>query len=233
MADFALELRGIRSGYGSIEVLHGVDLSVRRGSIVALLGANGAGKSTLLRVAAGTQPAWSGEVSVDGCRVGRWSADRRARVGLCLVPEGRGVFPRLTVRENLWMMTHLRVSRSEVEHRAFARFPRLAERRNQPAGTLSGGEQQMLALARALATDPSVVMVDELSMGLAPQLVDSLYDAVRGLAAEGVSVLLVEQFASTVLGMADRAALMVSGRIVEQGTPDQVAPHLSTAYLGR
>ena len=158
---------------------------------------------------------------------------RSARVGLCLVPEGRGVFPRLTVRENLWMMTHLRVSRSEVEDRAFARFPRLAERRNQPAGTLSGGEQQMLALARALATDPSVVMVDELSMGLAPQLVDSLYDAVRGLAVEGVSVLLVEQFASTVLGMADRAALMVSGRIVEQGAPDQVAPLLSTAYLGR
>jgi len=232
VGETVLELKGIRAGYGSVEVLHGVDLSLRRGSVLAVFGSNGAGKSTLLKVAAGLHPASAGEVRLDGRRVAGWSPDRLARRGLCLIPEGRGVFPSLTVRENLWMVTHLGVSRSDAEAMAFARFPRLAERRDQVAGTLSGGEQQMLALARAVITRPTVLMVDELSMGLAPQLVDSLYESVHQIAADGVSVLLVEQFAKAVLGMADRAAIMVSGRIVQQGAPADVEAQLSTAYLG-
>jgi branched-chain amino acid transport system ATP-binding protein len=213
-------------------VLHEVDLSLRRGSVLAVLGSNGAGKSTLLRAVAGLHPLTSGSVLLDGRRVTGWSADRLARHGMCLIPEGRGVFPRLTVRENLWMTTHLGVSRSHAEETAFTRFPRLGERRDQVAGTLSGGEQQMLALARAVITRPKVLMVDELSMGLAPQLVDSLYDSVRQIAADGVSVLVVEQFARAVLGMVDRAAIMVAGRVVHQGTPTEVEGHLTSAYLG-
>jgi branched-chain amino acid transport system ATP-binding protein len=232
MGDTVLELSGVRAGYGSVEVLHEVDLSLRRGSVLAVLGSNGAGKSTLLRAVAGLHPLTSGSVLLDGRRVTGWSADRLARHGMCLIPEGRGVFPRLTVRENLWMTTHLGVSRSHAEETAFTRFPRLGERRDQVAGTLSGGEQQMLALARAVVTRPKVLMVDELSMGLAPQLVDSLYDSVRQIAADGVSVLVVEQFARAVLGMADRAAIMVSGRVVHQGTPTEVEGHLTSAYLG-
>ena len=232
MGDTALELSRVRAGYGSVEVLHEVDLSLRRGSVLAVLGSNGAGKSTLLRAVAGLHPVTSGSVLLDGRRVTGWSADRLARYGMCLIPEGRGVFPRLSVRENLWMTTHLGVSRSHAEEVAFTRFPRLGERRDQVAGTLSGGEQQMLALARAVITRPKVLMVDELSMGLAPQLVDSLYDSVRQIAADGVSVLVVEQFARAVLGMADRAAIMVSGRVVHQGTPSEVEAHLTSAYLG-
>lgn len=232
MSDEALEVRLLRSGYGSIEVLHGVDLSLRRGSVLAVLGPNGAGKSTLLRCIAGVHPVTSGEVRLGGRNVRGWSAHRLARNGLCLIPEGRGVFPRLSVRENLWMLSHLGTPRQEIEELAFARFPRLAERRDQIAGTLSGGEQQMLALARAVVTKPSVLMIDELSMGLAPNLVDSLYENVRAIAAEGVSVLVVEQFARVVLGMADRALVMASGRVVQHGTPLEVEGHLSSAYLG-
>lgn len=232
MGDEALEVRLLRAGYGSIEVLHGVDLSLRRGSVLAVLGPNGAGKSTLLRCIAGVHPVTSGEVRLGGRSVRSWSAHRLARNGLCLIPEGRGVFPRLSVRENLWMLSHLGTPRKEVEDLAFARFPRLAERRDQIAGTLSGGEQQMLALARAVVTKPSVLMIDELSMGLAPNLVDSLYENVRAIAAEGVSVLVVEQFARVVLSMADRAVVIASGRIVQQGTPSEVEGHLSSAYLG-
>ena len=232
MGDMALELNGVRARYGSVEVLHEVDLSLRRGSVLVVLGSNGAGKSTLLRVTAGLHPIASGSIRLDGRNVVGWSPDRLARRGVCLIPEGRGVFPHLTVRENLWMATHLGVTRKDAEAMAFERFARLGDRPNQLAGTLSGGEQQMLALARAVITKPSVLMVDELSMGLAPRLADSLYESVRQIAADGVSVLLVEQFARTVLGMADRAAIMVSGRVVIQGTPADVEAHLSSAYLG-
>lgn len=232
MSDPVLSVQRLRVRYGAVEVLHGIDLELHAGQVLSVLGSNGAGKSTLLKVIAGLHPANTGDVRFAGRLVTRWGPDRRARAGLCLIPEGRGVFPRLTVRENLWMATHLGVSRSEVEERAFAQFPRLAERRDQTAGSMSGGEQQMLALARAVATFPKVLMVDELSMGLAPQLVESLFESVRELAAGGMAVLVVEQFAKAALAVADRAALMVSGRIVEQGTPQQVEQHLSTAYLG-
>jgi branched-chain amino acid transport system ATP-binding protein len=233
MAESELELRSVRASYGSVEVLHGIDLTLRRGSVLAVLGPNGAGKSTLLRAVAGLHPLAAGEIRLDGRLVNRWSPDRLARHGVCLIPEGRGVFPSLTVRENLRMVTYLGVARSEVEERAFARFPRLAERRDQVAGTMSGGEQQMLALARAVVTTPKVLLLDELSMGLAPRVVDSLYESVQSIAADGVSVLVVEQFARAALALADRAAIMVSGRVVEQGAPADVEAHLSTAYLGR
>jgi branched-chain amino acid transport system ATP-binding protein len=155
-----------------------------------------------------------------------------ARAGVCSIPEGRGVFPNLTVRENLWMMTFRGVRRSEVEEKAFARFPRLADRRNQMVGTMSGGEQQMLAVARAITTDPALLLLDELSMGLAPTIVEQIYEAIARVASDGVTVLVVEQFARTVLGVADRAAVMVGGRVVHNGLPHEIEADLHSAYLG-
>lgn len=227
-----LELRGVHAAYGSIEVLHGVDLAVPQGSVVALLGPNGGGKSTTLKVIAGLLPATHGEVRLAGTVVNGAPADELARRGLCLIPEGRGVFPNLTVRENLWMMTQTGASLKHVEEVAYARFPRLAERRRQLAGTMSGGEQQMLAMARALATDPALLLLDELSMGLAPLVVSELYEIVAQVAQEGVSILVVEQFARTVLGIADQAAIMLHGRVTRVGQPAELEEELSTAYLG-
>jgi branched-chain amino acid transport system ATP-binding protein len=227
-----LELRRIRAGYDGIEVLHGFDLTVAAGSVVALLGPNGAGKTTALKVIAGQHPASSGEVLLFGHRVNGTAPDRLARSGVCVIPEGRGVFPNLTVRENLWMMTYAGCSRGDVEAIAYHRFPRLAERRDQAAGTLSGGEQQMLAMARGLATRPALLLLDELSMGLAPLVVEDLYAVVAGIAADGVSVVVVEQFADVVLKVADRAAVVVHGRVAHEGTPAHVQALLAEAYLG-
>ncbi len=227
-----LELRDIHAAYDGINVLHGVDLAVPRGAVLAVLGPNGAGKTTTLRVAAGLHPPASGDIFVAGRRVNGASADDLARCGLCLIPEGRGIFPNLTVRENLWMMTYAGNSLSHIEGVAYGRFPRLRDRRTQMAGTLSGGEQQMLALARGLATDPALLILDELSMGLAPLVVEELFATVAGVAADGVAILVVEQFASIVLDVADQVALMVGGRIVRSGSPADVADTLSEAYLG-
>jgi branched-chain amino acid transport system ATP-binding protein len=227
-----LELRDIRAAYERIEVVHGVSLAVPAGSVVALLGPNGAGKSTTLKVAAGLIRPTSGDVILAGRRVNGAHADDLARAGLCLVPEGRGVFPNLTVHENLRVATHSGRSLADIEQAAFGRFPRLADRRSQMAGTLSGGEQQMLALARGLATDPAVLLLDELSMGLAPLVVEDLYEKVAEIAREGVSILVVEQFARVVLGVADHAAIMVHGKVAAFGRPDDLAGELQTAYLG-
>jgi branched-chain amino acid transport system ATP-binding protein len=227
-----LELRGVRAAYDSIEVLFGIDLEVPEGSVVALLGPNGAGKSTTLRVAAGLHPPSDGDVLVAGRRVNGARPEELARCGLCLIPEGRGIFPNLTVRENLRMMTHTGRRLAEIEEVAYARFPRLQERRTQTSGTLSGGEQQMLAMARGLATDPALLLLDELSMGLAPIIVAELYELVAQVAKDGVSILVVEQFASTVLGVADYAAIMVHGRIEQVGRPAELHAELSKAYLG-
>jgi branched-chain amino acid transport system ATP-binding protein len=183
-----LELRGIRAAYDGIDVLYGVDLTVPRGSVVALLGPNGAGKTTTLRVACGLHPASAGDVVVAGRRVNGASPEELARCGLCLVPEGRGIFPNLTVRENLRMMTYSGRTFRHVEDVTMERFPRLRDRRSQVAGTLSGGEQQMLAMARGLATDPALLLLDELSMGLAPIIVEELYEIVAQIAREGVSI---------------------------------------------
>ena len=227
-----LELRGIRAAYDRIDVLFGIDLEVPVGTVVALLGPNGAGKTTTLRVAAGLHPPTAGDVLIAGRRVNGTAPEELARRGLCLVPEGQGIFPNLTVRENLRMMTYAGVSLRAVEEEAFTRFPRLKERRRQLAGTLSGGEQQMLAMARGLATRPALLLLDELSMGLAPIIVEELYGIVAQIAREGVSILVVEQFASTVLGVADLAAVLVHGKIARVGTPRELESELSTAYLG-
>ena len=227
-----LELRGVHAAYDGIDVLHGVDLVVRPGRVVAVLGPNGAGKTTMLKVLSGLHPASSGDILVAGRRVNGARADDLARRGLCLIPEGRGIFPNLTVRENLWMMTHRGQTKAAVEEQAAARFPQLTKFMDQTAGTLSGGQQQMLAMARGLATDPALLILDELSMGLAPIIVDQLYETVGQVAAEGTSILLVEQFARIVMDVADEAAVMVQGRIVETGRPRDLEASLSQAYLG-
>ena len=227
-----LELVGVKAAYGTIEVLHGVSLSVPEGTVVALLGPNGAGKSTILKVCSGLLTPTAGEVRLAGKVVNGATADELARKGLCTVPEGRGVFPNLTVRENLWMNTFAGVSLGDVEEVAYARFPILGERRKQLAGTMSGGEQQMLAMARALATNPAILLLDELSMGLAPLIVANLYEIVAQVSEEGVSILVSEQFARTVLGIAQYAAIVLHGNVTRVGTPAELEDELSAAYLG-
>ncbi len=227
-----LELKGVRAGYGRIEVLHGVDLTVPAGSVVALLGPNGGGKTTTIKVIAGQIVPSAGCLHIAGRHVNGADADALARIGVCTIPEGRGVFPNLTVRENLRMATYAGVDFAEVEATAYGQFPRLGERRNQLAGTMSGGEQQMLALARGLAVKPALLLLDELSMGLAPIIVEQLYEVVARVAKTGVSILVVEQFARTVLGVADYAAIMLHGRVVSVGQPADLEDELSAAYLG-
>ncbi len=227
-----LELVDVRAGYGAIEVLHGVNLAVPAGGLLAVLGPNGGGKSTTLRICCGLHPISSGEMRLAGRVINGVTAHDLARLGVCTVPEGRGIFPNLSVRENLWLATGTGVTRDKVETTAFDRFPRLADRRNQLAGTLSGGEQQMLAIARALATDPVLLILDELSMGLAPLIVSALYETVRQLAESGLSILVAEQFAKTVLPIAQSAAIMLQGRIVRAGDPSSIEEELATAYLG-
>ena len=227
-----LELRDVHASYGRIQVLHGVDLTVDHGQVVALLGPNGAGKTTTLMVAIGQHQATSGCVHIAGRHVNGVKPDELARIGVCAIPEGCGVFRSLTVRENLKMATYAGGSVAEVTERAIARFPRLGERIDQIVGTMSGGEQQMLAMARGLATEPAILIIDELSMGLAPLIVAELYEIVAGIAREGVSILVVEQFARTVLGVADRAVIMQHGRAVASGSPADLEAELSAAYLG-
>jgi branched-chain amino acid transport system ATP-binding protein len=227
-----LELIGVRASYGRIEVLRGVDLSVPRGAVVALLGPNGAGKTTLLRVISGLMPPTEGDIHLGGVHVANASPDELTRAGLCLVPEGRGVFPNLTVEENLWLASYSGLPVERILTEAYSRFPRLKERRRQLAGSLSGGEQQMLSLARALASDPALLLLDELSMGLAPLIVEGLYDTVAEIAEQGVSILVVEQFANTALRVADYAAVMQGGRVVATGEPSEIQGQLTELYFG-
>ncbi|MGI5157644.1 ABC transporter ATP-binding protein [Microbispora sp. CA-102843] len=227
-----LELAGVRAAYGPIQVLHGVDLKVHAGSVVALLGPNGGGKSTMMKVCAGLLPVTGGELRLAGRRVNGITAQDAARLGVCSIPEGRGVFPNLTVRENLWAATGTGARLADLEEAAYGRFPILGERRHQLAGSLSGGQQQMLALSRALGTAPAILLLDELSMGLAPMIVTQMYDTVAQLVAEGLSVLVAEQFARVVLPIADTAALMLHGRVVAVGRPDEIEDQLSSSYLG-
>lgn len=228
-----LELKDVRAAYVAITVLHGINLSVAAGQVVALLGPNGAGKTTTLKVAAGVHPLKSGQLLLGGRDATGLPLGDVARSGVCLIPEGRGVFPNLSVRENLLMMTFTGRSQDEIEEVAFSRFPILGKRASQTAGTLSGGEQQMLALSRGLATDPAVLLLDELSMGLAPLIVGELYEQVAEIARQGVAVLVVEQFAAAVLDIADHAAVLVRGRVQHQGRPDEAfKTELAALYLG-
>jgi branched-chain amino acid transport system ATP-binding protein len=232
LPDPLIELRGVSAGYGRIVVLRDVDLSVSPGQLLVILGPNGAGKSTLLKVLSGQLTPVSGHVHVGGYHVNDARAAELARIGVCLVPEGRGVFPNLTVRDNLRVFTHAGVSLTELEERSYARFPRLAECRHRAAGTLSGGEQQMLALSRGLATDPAILMLDELSMGLAPLIVAELYEMVEEVARSGVAVIVVEQFARLALPIADRVAIVSGGRLRWEGAPSDADGALEEHYLG-
>jgi branched-chain amino acid transport system ATP-binding protein len=232
-AAHALELIDVRGGYGRIQVLHGVSFAVPTGSVFALLGPNGGGKSTTLQVISGNIKPTSGCVHIAGTHLNGARPDALARAGVTRIPEGRGIFPNLTVEENLRMWTYAAgLSVRDVQDRTFTRFPRLGERRGQRAGTLSGGEQQMLAMSRALVADPAVLLLDEISMGLAPIIVAELYELVRSLAEEGITILLVEQFASTALRVSDFAAVMANGRITAVGQPQDIEKHVSAAYLG-
>jgi len=229
----ALELIDVHAAYGRIEVLRGVNLVVPPGSVFALLGPNGAGKSTTLRVISGGLTPRSGCVHVGGNHVNGAAPAALVRAGLCTIPEGRAIFPNLTVAENLWITTHAsKKSQEDTLDRAFASFPMLGDRRTQVAGTLSGGQQQMLALARALVTDPALLLLDEISMGLAPRIVADLYDSVSHMASQGIAILIVEQLARVALAVADYAAIMSHGRIQTAGEPADVADALESAYLG-
>jgi branched-chain amino acid transport system ATP-binding protein len=208
---------------------------VARGSALALLGPNGAGKTTLLKAISGQLPLTAGSVEVGGVRLGRNATGHLARLGVCMIPEGRSIFPNLTVTENLLMYTFRRrgLKSTWVEERAMARFPVLGNRRKQLAGTLSGGEQRMLAMARALTTDPEILLLDELSMGLAPLIVEELYGVVGELvSSEQLTIIMVEQFAQTALAIADHAAIMVNGELVRKDTPAEIRSDVVGAYLG-
>ena len=229
----ALELIDVHAAYGRIDVLHGIDLVVPAGSVMALLGPNGAGKSTTVMVASGQLVPKSGCVHIAGNHVNGASPSAVAKAGVCTIPEGRGIFPNLTVDENFWVMSHIGVgNRDEIRERAFRLFPRLKEKRTQLAGTLSGGEQQMLSVSRALTTEPALLILDEMSMGLAPLIVRELYENVAHLKDQGIAILIIEQFADMALKVADSAAIMGQGRIQAVGEPAEIGSILSQSYLG-
>ena len=223
---------GVRAAYGRIEALHGIDLAVFPGTVVALLGPNGAGKTTALQVASGQLVPTSGCFHVLGLHVNGVPSDVLARSGVCTIPEGRGVFPNLTVLENLRMMSFAGHAPAPDRGAGLRPLPP-AGRASSPARRHHvGGEQQMLAMARALSVEPAVLLLDEISMGLAPLIVDELYALVATVAADGVAILLTEQFARAALEVADHVVLMSQGRIVASGTPGSLPEDLAAAYLG-
>jgi branched-chain amino acid transport system ATP-binding protein len=227
-----LELAGITAGYGSTTVLRDINVAVRPGGIDALLGPNGAGKTTLLRVAAGLLRPTEGVVSVGGVDVTAESPSRRARAGVCLIPEGRGIFRSLSVADNLRLQIPPSRRESDID-KALEAFPVLRDRLRQAAGTLSGGQQQMLALARCYLAKPAIVLLDEVSMGLAPRIVDEIFNALLSLAATGVALLLVEQYVSRALQMADTVHLLNRGSITFAGPSGDLDPAtVMRGYLG-
>jgi branched-chain amino acid transport system ATP-binding protein len=227
-----LEFSGVTASYGRATVLWDVSLAVRPGTIAALIGPNGAGKTTLLRVAAGVLRPVSGRVLLAGKDVTRQDPYRRARAGLCLVPEGRGVFPSLSVRENL-MLQVPPWARDRSADLAVEAFPVLGQRLRDRAGALSGGQQQMLALARCFVSGASVVLLDEVSMGLAPRTVDEIFAGLRKLAARNVTLLIVEQYVNRALAMAGSVSLINRGRLIFSGSPDQLDEDaVLRGYLG-
>ena len=231
----ALHVTALEVRYGTAQAVFGVDLTVGSGQMLAILGANGAGKTSLARAISGLVPAAAGRVELNGQDVTGWRADRRRKAGLVYIPEGRGLFPGLSVGDNLRMAVRpagRRAERAGAMERATHLFPILRERVSQRAGSLSGGEQQMLALARALAVQPKVVIADELSLGLAPLVVDAVFEGVQAARAEGVSVVLIEQFVHRALALADTAAIMSRGRVEWTGQATDAGPEVLERYLG-
>jgi branched-chain amino acid transport system ATP-binding protein len=227
-----LELRGISAAYGRSQALWSVDLAVGRGTISALLGPNGAGKTTLLRVASGLMRPTEGSVHICGEDATRLSPSRRAKLGLCLIPEGRGIFPRLSVRENLTLHTPPWKKAASLDA-ALDAFPILRDRLGQRAGSMSGGQQQMLALARCYLAQPTVVLLDEVSMGLAPRVVDEIFESLQTLAKSGVTLLIVEQFVNRALAMSDMVHLLNRGRVTYSGPPTDLDEEaVLSGYLG-
>ena len=232
-----LTVEGLECRYGKVAAVHGLALEVRKGELVSLIGANGAGKTTTLKAISGVLAASAGRIVFEGEDITRASARRVLQLGIAHCPEGRRVFPYMSVRENLEMGCYLRRDAAGIEsdmRRLFDRFPILHERRNQAAGTLSGGEQQMLAISRALMSRPKLVLFDEPSLGLAPNIVERTFDIIRGIRAEGVTVVMVEQNALAALELSDRAYVLEQGRVSLAGTGQALLddPHVRKAYLG-
>ena len=236
MANTLLEVQGLKVAYGGIQAVKGVSFEVKEGELVSLIGANGAGKTTTLKAITGTQPPAGGEIRYLGKSIkgqGSWDLVKQ---GLVMVPEGRGTFTRMTITENLQMGAFVR-NDNEIEsdiEKVFTIFPRLKERRNQPAGTMSGGEQQMLAMGRALMAKPKVLLLDEPSMGLSPIMVDKIFEVVADIHGRGTTILLVEQNASRALGLANRGYVMDSGEVTMSGEAKSLLddPRVRAAYLG-
>ena len=237
MAAILLKVTGLKVSYGGIQAVKGIDFEVREGELVTLIGSNGAGKTTTMKAITGTLGINSGDIEYMGKSIkgqGPWDLVRQ---GLAMVPEGRGVFARMTIMENLQMGAYVRTDDEAIEadaDKVFTIFPRLKERRDQLAGTMSGGEQQMLAMGRALMSRPKVLLMDEPSMGLSPIMVDKIFEVVRDVYAQGVTILLVEQNASRALGVANRAYVMDSGLITMSGDAKVMLkdPKVRAAYLG-
>ena len=237
MAQTLLKVTGLKVAYGGIQAVKGVDFEVREGELVSLIGSNGAGKTTTMKAITGTLPINAGDIEYMGKSIkgqGPWDLVKQ---GLAMVPEGRGVFTRMTIIENLQMGAHIRNDKADIAadmDKVFTIFPRLKERRDQLAGTMSGGEQQMLAMGRALMSRPKVLLLDEPSMGLSPIMVDKIFEVVQEVYAQGVTVLLVEQNASRALALANRGYVMESGLISMSGSgKDLLAdPKVRAAYLG-
>ena len=237
MADVLLKVSGLKVGYGGIQAVKGVDFEVREGELVSLIGSNGAGKTTTMKAITGTLPFSEGDIEYLGKSIRGKGAWDLVRQGLAMVPEGRGVFARMTITENLQMGAYIRNDKAEIAldiEKMFTIFPRLRERKDQLAGTMSGGEQQMLAMGRALMSRPKVLLLDEPSMGLSPIMVDKIFEVVKDVYAQGVTILLVEQNASRALGIADRGYVMESGVVTMSGDAKQMLsdPKVRAAYLG-
>ena len=232
-----LKISGLKVAYGGIQAVKGVDLEVREGELVTLIGSNGAGKTTTMKAITGGLKPNEGSIEYLGKNIAGLGAWDLVRTGLAMVPEGRGVFARMTITENLQMGAYTRADKAEIAagiERAFATFPRLKERKDQLAGTMSGGEQQMLAMARALMSQPRVLLLDEPSMGLSPIMVAKIFEVVKEVSSQGVTVLLVEQNAKLALQAADRGYVMDSGLITMSGNAKQMLndPKVRAAYLG-
>ena len=237
MATTLLKITGLKVAYGGIKAVKGVDLHVNEGELVTLIGSNGAGKTTTMKAITGTLPMVDGDIEYLGKSIKGKGAWDLVKDGLAMVPEGRGVFTRMTITENLQMGAYIRNDTAEIAldiEKMFTIFPRLRERKDQLAGTMSGGEQQMLAMGRALMSRPKVLLLDEPSMGLSPIMVDKIFEVVRDVSSRGVTVLLVEQNASRALGIADRGYVMESGVVTMNGDAKELLndPRVRAAYLG-